>query len=74
MVFMNSNWKRLFKDYILERGYDYYCSEMIEDFDVCNNTISVVVNGTDNYFVEIKFIRKSCMMLKQANMKMQLLF
>lgn len=54
MVFMNSNWKRLFKDYILERGYDYYCSEMIEHFDVCNNTISAVVNGTKDYEVEIE--------------------
>lgn len=51
---MNSNWKSRFKDYILERGYDYYFSEMIERFDVCNNKIYAVVNKTDNYIVEIK--------------------
>ena len=54
MIFMSSTWKKCFKDYILERGYDYYCSEMIEHFDVCSNTISAVVNGTDDYEVEIE--------------------
>lgn len=54
MIFMSSNWEKRFKDYILERGYDYYCSEMIEHFGVCNNTISAVVNGTEDYEVEIE--------------------
>lgn len=54
MIFLSSNWEKRFKDYILERGYDYYCSEMIEHFGVCNNTISAVVNGTEDYEVEIE--------------------
>ncbi len=54
MIFMTSNCKSLFKDFILERGYDYYCSDMIEYFDVCVNMISAVVKGTDDYNVEIE--------------------
>lgn len=49
------NWKKLFEDQILERGYDYYSGNAIENFTFSANTIGAEVSGTEDYEVEISF-------------------
>ena len=44
----------LFSKRILDRGYDYYFDERVEDLRINSNRIKAVVNGTDFYHVEIK--------------------
>lgn len=50
-------WKRYFSHHILERGYDYYCDDVICDFKFDRDTITAVVNGTEDYDVEIRFYK-----------------
>lgn len=47
------NWKRLFELHILERGYDYYCENAVENIDFAKDSIRADVIGTENYEVEI---------------------
>lgn len=47
------NWKKLFATHILERGYDYYCENAVENFDISTNVIRADVIGTEDYEVEI---------------------
>lgn len=49
------NWQRLFTDYILDRGYDYYCDNAVSDLKRKNNVITATVSGTEDYDVEITF-------------------
>lgn len=49
------DWKKLFDDHILERGYDYYSENAIENFTFSANTIWAEVSGTEDYEVEISF-------------------
>lgn len=47
-------WETYFQKRILDRGYDYYSDERVEDLRINSNRIKAVVNGTDFYHVEIK--------------------
>lgn len=38
----------------MDRGYDYYFDDRVEDLRINSNRIKAVVNGTDFYHVEIK--------------------
>ncbi|MDE6924851.1 MAG: SWIM zinc finger family protein [Acetatifactor sp.] len=46
-------WKKLFAAHILERGYDYYCDNAVENMDVTADSIKADVTGTEDYEVEI---------------------
>ena len=47
-------WETYFQKRILDRGYDYYFDERVEDLHINSNRIKAVVHGTDFYHVEIK--------------------
>lgn len=47
-------WETYFQKRILDRGYDYYFDDRVENLRVNSNRIKAVVNGTDFYHVEIK--------------------
>lgn len=47
------NWKKLFARHILERGYDYYCEDAVENLEVLDDEIRADVIGTEDYEVEI---------------------
>lgn len=47
-------WETYFQKRILDRGYDYYFDERVEDLRINSNRIKAVVSGTDFYHVEIK--------------------
>lgn len=47
------NWKRLFAAQILERGYDYYCDDAVENMEIAADGIRADVIGTQEYEVEI---------------------
>lgn len=47
------NWKSLFTSRILERGYDYYCMDAVENLDISEDLIRADVSGTEDYEVEI---------------------
>ena len=47
-------WETYFQKRILDRGYDYYFDDRVEDLRINSNRVKAVVNGTDYYHVEIK--------------------
>lgn len=47
-------WETYFQKRILDRGYDYYFDDRVEDLRINSNRIKAVVHGTDFYHVEIK--------------------
>lgn len=47
------DWKNLFAQHILERGYDYYCEDAVINMDISTDTIQADVEGTEIYEVEI---------------------
>lgn len=47
-------WENYFQKRILDRGYDYYFDDRVEDLRINSNRIKAVVQGTDFYHVEIK--------------------
>ena len=47
------NWESLFARHILERGYDYYCMNAVENLDISEDLIRADVSGTEDYEVEI---------------------
>ena len=47
------NWKHLFKSHILDRGYDYFCENAVEAFEINNDVIKAKVCGSQDYDVEI---------------------
>ncbi|MCI5494664.1 MAG: SWIM zinc finger family protein [Lachnospiraceae bacterium] len=47
------NWKKLFATHILERGYDYYLENAIENIDIAEDIIRADVIGSEDYEVEI---------------------
>ena len=47
------NWKRLFAQRILNRGYEYYMDDLVEDLHRDGDTIYATVSGTEDYEVEI---------------------
>jgi hypothetical protein len=49
------NWQRLFVDYILDRGYDYYCDQKVEIINIKNDMVEATVFGSDEYDVEINY-------------------
>ena len=46
-------WKKLFAIHILERGYDYYCDDAVENMEISDDIIRADVIGTEDYEVEI---------------------
>ena len=42
------NWKKLFVTHILERGYDYYLENAIENIDIAEDIIRADVIGSDD--------------------------
>ena len=47
------NWKKLFALHILERGYDYYCDNAVENMEISDDMIRADVIGSEDYEVEI---------------------
>ena len=47
-------WETYFQKRILDRGYDYYFDDRVDNLHIKPNRIKAVVNGTDFYHVEIK--------------------
>lgn len=47
------DWQSLFMDHILDRGYDYYADNAVEDIKIEENRVAAIVCGTENYEVEI---------------------
>lgn len=47
------NWKKLFANQILERGYDYYCENAVENLEISEDMIRADVIGSEDYEVEI---------------------
>lgn len=47
------DWERLFASHILERGYDYYCDDAVENMEIAADSIRADVIGTQEYEVEI---------------------
>ena len=47
------NWKKLFAIHILERGYDYYCDDAVENMEISDDMIRADVIGSEDYEVEI---------------------
>lgn len=47
------DWKELFAPHILERGYNYFCENAVEDMEVSEELIRANVMGTEEYEVEI---------------------
>lgn len=47
------NWKNLFMPQILERGYDYYCNDAVENYRASSNEINADVIGSYDYEVTI---------------------
>ena len=43
------SWKRLFAAQILERGYDYYCDDAVENMEIAADSIRADVIGTEEY-------------------------
>lgn len=47
------NWKNMFMPQILERGYDYYCNDAVENYRASSNEINADVIGSYDYEVTI---------------------
>ena len=47
------NWKRLFTPIILNRGYEYYMDDLVENLHRDGDMIYATVSGTEDYEVEI---------------------
>ena len=47
------NWKKLFAIHILERGYDYYCDDAVENMEISDDIIRADVIGSEDYEVVI---------------------
>lgn len=52
------NWKKLFTNQILERGYDYYCENAVENLEISEDMIRADVIGSEDYEVEISLNNK----------------
>lgn len=48
-------WEHFFKSHILDRGYEYYCDDAVENLNEGNGKVTAVVLGNDAYDVEITF-------------------
>lgn len=46
-------WEKLFATHILERGYDYYIDDAVENIDISEDFIRADVVGSEDYEVEI---------------------
>ena len=49
------DWEDLFREVILDRGYDYYLEDAVELQNVTNDHIEAIVSGNEEYEVEIDF-------------------
>ena len=47
------NWKKMFANHILERGYEYYLENAVENMDISERTVRADVMGSEDYEVEI---------------------
>ena len=53
---MKINFENDFNDYILKRGYEYYCENRVSNVVVNNNIVSAIVIGNYDYKVELEII------------------
>lgn len=51
-------WQYLFRPHIIERGYDYFLAEAVDDFEVHEGMINAIVEGSDDYVVTIEFSKE----------------
>lgn len=51
-------WKSNFKKHILERGFDYFCSDAVEEIEISKDGVTATVCGSEDYEVEIAFEKK----------------
>lgn len=49
-----NNWKELFRPHILERGWNYYAEDAVQQIKPTKNGVQAVVEGTEDYDVEIE--------------------
>ena len=49
-------WENLFAPHILDRGYDYFCDDAVENMEVSEDVIRASVEGTEEYEVEISLV------------------
>lgn len=51
-----NDWKRLFKPWILARGYEYYLDDTVLNLDQSNDIYTACVTGSEDYevFIEVK--------------------
>ncbi|WP_295089453.1 SWIM zinc finger family protein [Ruminococcus sp.] len=49
------NWKKIFKNNILEKGHDYYLNGKTKITECSNNNVEATVFGTEEYHVSISF-------------------
>jgi len=47
------NWQHLFKDHILDRGYDYYYEGVVDEICLDSGSLTAIVQGSEDYKVEI---------------------
>ena len=50
---MKQAWKKLFKPWILERGYEYFDEQRVTDLEINSDHVTAYVMGSDDYFVSI---------------------
>jgi len=49
------DWQRLFPAKILDRGYDYYLDDLVDDLRLNKDTLTATVQGSEDYSVRILF-------------------
>ena len=49
------DWQRLFREQILDRGYDYYCDGAVSGLKKVSEVLTATVEGTIDYFIKISF-------------------
>lgn len=49
------DWEHLFREIILDRGYNYYLSGAVKNMKITDHQIQAIVSGVDDYEVEINF-------------------
>ena len=50
---MKQAWKKLFKPWILERGYEYFDEQRVTDLEINSDQVTAYVMGSDDYYVSI---------------------
>lgn len=51
-------WQYLFRPHIIERGYDYFLADVVDDFEVHEGMVNAIVEGNEDYVVTIEFSKE----------------